>query len=99
MHSSEYWQKCQTNSTELVNTEIIVHDTTHEQKQSCLSWLRYFCTYLMHHLLRGYEPWVWEKRNSAGERYYRCYNPHTGCSIHCNTETEVRAWFEQLPYC
>jgi hypothetical protein len=99
MHSSKYQQNQPGDSTELMTTGVIVHDAKPEQKQSYLFWLRHCCTALMHHLLRGNEPCVWEKHNSAGEIYYLCYDPRTRRSVHCGTETEVRVWLDQLPYC
>jgi hypothetical protein len=83
-------------TTRIMNTGTIVHDATSEQKH--FSWLRCFCAYLMHQILRGHEPGIWKKRNSAGGIYYRCYDPRSGHSATCDSEAKVRIWLEQLPF-
>jgi hypothetical protein len=95
MHVSDSNPTHQT-TTNIINTGVIVHDETPEQKYP--SWLRHVWAYLMHHILRGDEPRIWERHNSAREVYYRCYDPRTGQSISCGSEAEVRIWLEQLPF-
>jgi hypothetical protein len=92
-------QKHQTSSNSPITTGVIVHDATPEQKQSNSSWLSFVWNYLMHQLLRGHEPRVWQKSNAAGEVTYHGYDPHTGSSIQCGTEADMRNWFDRLPYC
>lgn len=83
-------------TTRIINTGVIVHDATSEQKRP--SWLHRFWAYLMHQILRGHEPGIWEKHNSARGIYYRCYDPRTGQSVTCDNEAEVQIWLEQLPF-
>lgn len=68
--------QCGYTSAHIINTVVIVHDATLEQK--CPSWVRSFWAYLMHPILQGHEPCIWETRNATGEIHYRCYNPRTG---------------------
>ena len=82
---------------ELIATGVIVHDATPEQQPDS-SWLYQIWNSLMHHLLRGHEPRIRQKRNAAGDVYYHGYDPRSGRSIHCAIETELRAWLDQLPY-
>jgi hypothetical protein len=83
-------------TTSIMNAGVIVHNKTPERKSP--SWLRRFWADLIHSIMRDHEPCIWERRNSAGEIYYHCYDPHTGRSVNCGSETEVRIWFEQLRF-
>lgn len=98
MRSSEYRQKHQADSTELINTGVIVHDATPAQKQPCLSWLHHIWEYLRHSFLQGDKPRIWEKRNSDGEVLYYGYDPRSGNSIQGVNAADMRTWLEQLPY-
>lgn len=90
-------KKHQISSAKLMNTGIIVHDASPE-KQLNSSWLSRAWKYLMHHLLKGHEPRIWQKRGINGEVFYNGYDPYSGKSTHFATETEMRNWLDRLPY-
>jgi hypothetical protein len=98
MYSPIFRYKHQTASEELMVTDVIVPNETPQQKQSNASWLSCAWQYLMHHLLNGHEPRVWQKRNTAGEVFYRAYDPYTGRSAYLTSDIDLRIWLEQLPY-
>ena len=81
---------------DLTTTGVIVHDTPPEPPDS--SWLCQIWNSLMHHLLRGHEPQIRQKRNAAGDVYYYGYDPQSGRSAHFTSDTDLRAWLERLPY-
>jgi hypothetical protein len=83
-------------TSSIMNTGVIVHDATAEQKRPF--WLRRFWADLMQYIMRGHEPRIWEKCNSTGKIYYRCYDPRTRRSTNCDSEAEVRVWLEQLRF-
>lgn len=98
MHPPKFRHKHQTASAELMATNVTVHHSTPQQKQPKASWLSCTWKYLMHHLLNGHEPRVWQKRNAAGEILYCAYDPHTGRSAYLTSDIDLRIWLEQLPY-
>ncbi|MBD3886805.1 hypothetical protein IFO70_34780 [Phormidium tenue FACHB-886] len=91
-------QKYQTTSKKPIATGVIVHDAVPQQKQPNPSWLSRTWNYLMHHLLQGNEPRVWQKHNAAGEVFYYGYDPYSGQTTHLTSDIDLRAWLEQLPY-
>lgn len=78
-----------------IATGVIVHDNNRDRT----AWVDRLWQSLMHYLLPGDEPRIWQKRSAAGELFYHGYDPRSGRSIDCTTETEMRAWLDQLPYC
>jgi hypothetical protein len=97
MHSPIFRYKHQIASEELITTDVIVHHDTPQQKQPSASWLSCVWKYLMHHLLNGHEPRVWQKRNAAGEILYCAYDPYTRRSASLTSDIDLRIWLEQLP--
>lgn len=91
-------QRYQTTSAKPIATGVIVHDAALEQTQCNPSWLSRAWNYLMHHLARGNEPRVWQKRNAAGDVFYYGYDPYSGRTAHLTSDIDLRAWLEQLPY-
>jgi hypothetical protein len=83
-------------STTPIATGVIVHDAMPGQPNS--SWFSRTWNYLMHHLLRGNEPRIWQKRNAAGDIFYGAYDPDSGQLAHFTSDTELRIWLEQLRY-
>lgn len=82
------------NFSQLIATGVIVHDNNRDR----FAWPYRLWQYLMHHLLHGDEPRIWQKCNVAGEVFYHGYDPRSRRLIHCATKTELRAWLDQLPY-
>jgi hypothetical protein len=83
------------NSAKPIATGVIIHDSNRDRA----TWAHRLWQYLMHHLLRGHEPRVWQKRNAAGEVYHCGYDPYSGRTTYLTSDTDLRAWLDQLPYC
>ena len=67
-------------------------------KPILFSWVGNVWSFLIDQLIGSNEPRIWQECNRSGEIYWRVYDPYTGRSAYCDSEDEVRAWLEQLPY-
>jgi hypothetical protein len=63
-----------------------------------LSWLSHAFSIFVHYFFQGSGPRIWQKRNSAGEVFYRVYDPKTGRAAYLTSDTDLRAWLDKLPY-
>lgn len=68
------------------------------QSSSLISWFSYGWTYFIHYFTKSREPRVWQERSAAGDIYHCAYDPYSGRSAYLSSDTDLRAWLEQLPY-
>lgn len=79
--------------------EFITHSPDAKSNSSSLvSMFSKGWAYLVHYFTKRPEPRVWRQRNIAGGIFYCAYDPYTGRSAYLTSETDLRAWLEQLPY-